>query len=895
MNLTVRPVFHRACAVAATLLAAAATLGVFGAHAHAATTAPSSSRGATQTVTVSAPVSPTDSADDPAVSAFGGCLKAGGAGDLLLLVDSSGSLAQTDGTNGRVTAANYLVDELANYAQVANVKLDAAVATFDTQYRPVLGWTPLGANGAGALHGSINQLASANTGFETDYVSALEGARVTLSQQVRTAGGKRCQAIVWLTDGKYEIDPRVDDAQRQSFGTTKTFAPGVQITDQAAADKAQTLGLSTLCRRGGTADQLRADGVTIFAVGLAAENAPDEFDLMRKVAIGGTGCGALGGHSSGDFRRATDINGLIFAFDRIGAPGTGLDLPLRKVCASTSGCQQVHTFVLDSSIRQVQLLGSAAADGIDVYVQAPGQMAPVKLTPSSTARKVSLGGTPASYTWPTPQTISLTLRRPTKTASWIGSWKVEFVDPSGTKLNTTSQTQLHILSDLIPIWQNRQIQPRAGDATARFTFGLSRSTSAARIPLDPSALASTVSLQAELRLADGTRLRFPALSKADITKPQTLDLSKAAPGTATLHMQLAITTADAPGTPVVRGTRLADSVVDQPLNIAAPANFPAVPDTLDWGAHDTGASFTVTVPVRGAGCVFLGKVGVDTEPAEAHASIASGARAAQTCTDTGRQLRLRVATDRSQAGSLNGKLEIHLLSSDQPRREIIKPVAFTADLQQPANAAVRWAVFAFTLAVGLLVPLLLLYLFNWLTSKIPGTRQIIYGLVAAHVVDGDVRRDGAGLRLALADVSHQLAVPLNGTRQLQVGTLSLRTRVGLNPFQPGIVRVTSADGSPVVTSAERPGMALKGQLPLAVQQSWVAMPGSGAGAVSIVVILGSDATDEVAEHIADSIRELLPALAERAFPADTAQPGAPTDHWGPPSSAASHGSDWTFD
>jgi hypothetical protein len=842
--------------------------------------------------------------DDAAVSAFGGCLQAANEGSVLLLVDSSGSLGGatgTDNSNDRVKAANYLVDELTNYAQSTKIHLDAAVATFDASYRPTLGWTALSAANGPVLHGAIDNLASANTGFETDYVSALEGARAALRQHAGGSESKRCQALVWFTDGKYEIDARVNDSQRSSFGTTKAFAPGVQLDDPAGASKAQALGQTSLCRNGGTADQLRADGIETFAVGLARSGDPANFTLMKSVAIGGTGCGALGDASSGDFRLATDINSLIFAFDRVGAPGTGIAQPDRTVCQQPALCRQVHTFVLDDSIQQVQLLGSAAASGIEVYVQGPGQKAAVRLPrAASYPQRLRLGATPASYSWPAPETVSLTLERPVVPASWVGAWKVTFVDPTGTKLDTVSHTQVHILSDLRPAWLNPGEQLRAGDAKARFALGLTRSTSAS-VPLNPATLKSSVTLSSELRFADGTKLSLPTLTKSQITTPQSVDLSRASPGAATLHLQLQITTADAPnplGKPIP-GTRLADSVVDIPVKIASPANFPLVPDRINIGTHDAGQTFKVAIPLGGQGCTYLSKVSIDTEPAAAATSVKSAANTPASCVKSvanTQQLALTVSTRPSQAGSINGSLVMHLVSSDSPRRELTKTVSLTGDLRVSADAAVQWTVFAVALLVGILVPLLLLYLFSWLGCRIPGTRQIIYGTFPAQVVDRDVRRDGAPLRLGLSDVSQQLSVPLKGTRRLQIEGLSFKTRLGWVPFRPGIVQVRGGGPGVLLTSAERTSMAVNGQLPLNIHQSWIATPVGTGGAVTILVLLSSSASDEAAMRMAESIRRQLPDLIERTSPPGSG--GASTasaDAWGPASATKQASADWKFD
>src|SRR6185437_16563009 len=81
--------------------------------------------------------------DNVAVNRYGGCLASQKAGDLLILVDESGSLQSSDPHAARVEAAKYLVKTLGGYADRTSSKLDVAIAGFSEGYSLRQDWTPL--------------------------------------------------------------------------------------------------------------------------------------------------------------------------------------------------------------------------------------------------------------------------------------------------------------------------------------------------------------------------------------------------------------------------------------------------------------------------------------------------------------------------------------------------------------------------------------------------------------------------------------------------------------------------------------------------------------------------------------------------------------------------------
>ena len=152
---------------------------------------------------------------------FGACLASQKAGDLLLLFDESSSLQDTDPQAARVQAARYLLQTLGKYADRVGANLEVASAGFSDTYAPEHDWTKLTGSTADQVSSELSSIAGKNTGIDTDYWLALDGARQALATRGSGPnGGQRCQAIAWFSDGKIDFTPRA---------TSKPYADGVNL------------------------------------------------------------------------------------------------------------------------------------------------------------------------------------------------------------------------------------------------------------------------------------------------------------------------------------------------------------------------------------------------------------------------------------------------------------------------------------------------------------------------------------------------------------------------------------------------------------------------------------------------------------------------------------------
>jgi len=122
--------------------------------------------------------------------------------NVLLLIDQSQSLQDTDPSNLRVTGAEELIRSLANSAEASGEIVNLAIAGFgegaavETQVT-----LPEQRDLAKA---SVDQFAARNTDQNTDYVLAL---RLALDHFSTMPGVlPACSKVVWFTDGAYSID-----------------------------------------------------------------------------------------------------------------------------------------------------------------------------------------------------------------------------------------------------------------------------------------------------------------------------------------------------------------------------------------------------------------------------------------------------------------------------------------------------------------------------------------------------------------------------------------------------------------------------------------------------------------------------------------------------------------
>lgn len=822
---------------------------------------------------------------DGAVERFGACVAAQKSGRVLLLIDESGSLQETDPNNARVTAAKYLVDQLNRFAADSGAAMDVAVAGFSTDFTKQIEWTRLDGAGQAKLDAGIDGFASRNTGSDTDYWQALNGAQQELAAAGGGEGGPACRALAWLTDGKLDFEPRpgVDE---------KPYAPGQNLETQAGVDATKQAAAESICRPGGLADQLRSSGIVTFGLGLAPDVAKhSDFDLLKSIVTGETtpagACGELTSPTPGAFYLAQNIDDLLFAFDAVSTPGQPPIQTESGVCPGGAICEEAkHRFVLDNSVRSVNVLASADKAGL-TPVLVPPMGPPQPLATSGTAT-ANLGGVKADYKWLSDRSLTIRLEG-ASALEWPGVWALLFQDPSGDP-SARTKSSIHIAGDLFPVWPDSKNAVLHQDSKVPVTFGV---VDGRQAPVDVATLLGRADLSVVLTDAAGTvHPLFEAVPKDQIAAPRELDLHGVVPGNATLRLTLSVTTADAVDAQGARfpGTALAPQSVDLPVAVTPPAGYPTISNTVvDFGRLTQPGEVSANLTVTGPGCVWLPadapldvaaapdgvtdvKVSSTNSAHDGCLSVAEGATS---------RLPLTISVQNIGNGVVNGKVPVSVSPTDQSAPPVQVDVPFTLAMEKPFKP--WWAFIAGILAVllGPGIPLLLLYLMKWLGAKIPG-RSLYTKEIPVHVQGSTVLRDGNPFALRNNDLTQLIPGREGGVRNLQAGSAELRTHVGLSPFGRGYVVATAPGRAGAGQLSAMHGKTPDAKLPLNVHDKWFVLhdPSGSPEAASVVLLVGGDSGPEVRDRMIREINEQLPQVladlrAQAARPAEGGQAAPP--------------------
>lgn len=832
------------------------------------------------------------SGENEAMQQLGSCLASGKQGDLLLVLDTSLSLKESDKDFARIEAATYLVKQLQQYAALSNAKVDVAVAGFADKFEVSQDWTTLTDSAVGPLVSNLETYRE-RFGFETDYWAAVTGARRHLDK--KNADGSHCQAWVWFSDGKYDLDYRSSAEEQEKYGTVKEYGPKLELTSAANAAKVEQAGMNDLCRVGGAADALRGQGILTFAVGLRDSNNSD-FSLMEGVATGGGAgtCGRTTDGPSGQFVFAEDIGGLFFAFDSLSDPNHPPITQSTGLCQGSVCPDGTHRFVLDASISKVHILAGAGVLNYRMDLYGPNHQKVISLDPGDPAKQQDTN--PAfsvSTEWLADDAVQIDIAHK-QDAGWIGQWELTFVDPASTGEggDEAAKSNIHLYGDLEPIWLESKDASFTTGESASLTFGLVRTGEAT--PLSAARLTSVVSLDAVIKYADGSRVEVvKGLTKDQFTEPQSLNLKGVTPGPAVVQATLNLTTADikSAGGATIPGTALEPRSIDFPVSVMAPPNFPSVPESVSFGVTEETSPLTGSLPVKGEGCVWLEKDESLTLPeGVSSVQVTSSASSKEKCVSD--KLPLTVTPSELGAGLASGDLTVMLASGDASVEPVRVAVHYDLEMQNPRNEKVFWPVLIGVTLLGILIPLGMLYLVKWRTAKIPGN-SILIGRASGQV---DEQSSFLGsVSLAMSELSgttlaggDRRSIQLNGVSQI-------RTRMGLGPTEPGYAAVI---GQQSVSSAN-PASTRKGfaRLPLAVQDRWIALLDSTnphAGPVEVIFLV-APTSQKLQELLADArarvpdvVTQLRSRLGEAAGPVP---PSAPQqDDWGNPIAPGSPGS-----
>lgn len=821
----------------------------------------------------------------PAFARLASCISGRQSVAIVLLMDESGSLKETDPDNSRVSAAIAALNGLQGLVERSNskVRVDLQVAGFGPDFEASAPWVQLDSSSAPQIRSRIEGFASRNKAIDTDYANALQGAQASLQARGAAMSGSQdeppCTAVMWFTDGKFDVEDRLTARAREAgkdrhgISQFKEYAPDTDLFLPGGGAKAIEWGRKVLCDPGGIADQYRTNQTFLFAVALNSALRPEDQAYLQSVVSGG-GCGNLDGTNTGGLL-AGDLGQLVGLFDQVvtslGNPSAAEDVTLNACPKEMESCPQgTKTFDVDGALRRFHVLAQVDGPGIAVRLVAPGA-APVDIPVSGSAQRsgtATVGDSPVSWSWLSTSALAIDAESSPSAVNWAGTWTITFIDTTGVNPGVPIRAKIYLFGDIVPRTPD-DLTFRAGETT-EFTVELAR---AEGTPIPPTSFSGDVTVNATVTdPATNESVDLGSLERGadgiwvgSYRAPEQISSSSV-----NLGLTAAVTTRS--------GIALAPAIATVPVTVLPPVGFPTMLTRhLAVGPVTGTEPATATIKVLGSErsdtCVWLDDVrfasglthtkDLDFEVVGAGADEANCLKVKR---DSDAELELKVVPTASMRARASGELVLSTKSMNANRSRPAT-VRFDVQLVKPASAGVAWAIFLGLVAFGIGVPLLAFYLANFVVARFAPLGLVEGCSVRLEVSSHDVRRiDGAPGPIVRSEDFRAVGGSTARVREFVFADVEFRARVSRNPFRPpyGVGRSQS---HLTVGSARRSGAVDGGRVALWITKEWVFVlddandpddPVEGR-LVAFVVAMDRYSTIESVER---SLRDRLPALAE---------------------------------
>jgi hypothetical protein len=639
------------------------------------------------------PASAQTTASSPAATTLARCVQAGGDLSVLVLMDESGSLRTTDPDDRRVEGLQAALTGLERLADpvtggTGKPAVSVLFAGFSGSVHPVPNpdapdpWRQVEPGDIGPLLEEAERYLTRDFSSNTDYGIALRTARELLARRsaavTKDGGAAPCKALVWFTDGKYQIKDRQAEVEA---------------------------GKRELCRPGGLMDGLVRDGVVTFTVALAppglGDLTPEDGRFLDALTTGGAdggACGTILSPQTGEYIPVTESDTLLFVFAGLFDGSAGDSQPGSRTFRTVPG------------LRRFVVLAATAADGSGVEVTGPdGQTLQLRPGDPDTA---TVGGARLRHRGISKRSLEIVGDLPRDTDDWVGEWSLRFSPEQ------SGRSQVRLFADASPTLVGRPTLVR--DRATAFEVAL---LDAEENPATAKELVGSAKVTARVFDPETSRLRPVELRQTtrgrfagSITIP---DAQQAA----YVVLDLEATFSAPPG---VQPEKRSFNV---PTALAAEAGYPTVsPRRLDLaaviGTRAARAELVVTGNRLGGGCVWIEAPRLQLPGAGNRLSmkVTGDATSAPDClrlkAGERREITVDLSPEKEATGSATGFLRVHLVSDIARRdRAVALPARF--EMLKEGRTEVKLLVLIALLVLGLAIPLVLLHLLNRRDARIP--------------------------------------------------------------------------------------------------------------------------------------------------------------------------------
>jgi hypothetical protein len=749
------------------------------------------------------------------------CVGAEGRLLVVLLVDESASLRETDPDDQRVAAARAALRSIdllrGTDASGEDVAIDVLVSTFSFSFSAVGEWTRLSGDTRSAIDERIAGLADRDESMDTDFHNALDGARRALADRATEtdaeADGNACKAILLFTDGAFTLGPRTTAEQRERFGTTKSYAPGVVLDSEEAVREATGLGVTALCRAGGIADQVRTDGITVVSVPLGEGSG-----LLEALTTGSSDerdCGdpATAAARPGAYLPAPDTDELLRVFDlvasRIGGGQPAGDPSTVLPCDDDPCDEGAVDFAVSPELRRVHIFATVPGDGSRIVLEPP-EGEPAELAPGDDLDE-EVGGVPVTARWIADRALTIDLEVPDD-GTGAGDWRVVLVGREG---EATGVVQIVTFSDLIARFNQfgSSFEIGAEGAIAAYITASDEEEPTDEALTDVTITATVTDpitgRATSVSLAEGDGGWFAPYTMAE-------DMTSAA---LLISLRLEATTDE--------GATLTSIAPEVEVIVRRPAGYPQIGTTgvelssVEGEGVANGTVLLVAGEEEG-GCAWLEDLTVTGAPEAAEPltlTVDGVGRDEDGCTtvDEPIQVGIEIEPGARASGTVVGHVRLQLARAggEDP---IPTDIPITFEMARGVDQAKRLALAAGLMLGGLLLPLLLLVVINRLTTRFQDLGHVRGARIPVVVTrTGQIlRSDGGRTALRLGPDDFTPLEGLGGKGRFTWGGLVFRARTPLNPFAEPYATVAAADGTADVSREGR-----RTDLALGLAGSWL--------------------------------------------------------------------------
>ncbi len=686
------------------------------------------------------------------------CLASQSTLNVYYLVDSSLSLSKADGgasgsgSDPDVVRASILGNSLAQLRTLGDVTVNWAAGFFSSDYSAAVGWQTLDDSGAEQLAQTIRQK---KPGGYTNWPAALRGAQQQLAAQQSAAPG--CQMLVWLTDG--QLDIKAPDGQQQEDFDALNALCGAELDDRGAA--AANYGIFNSFRQAGV--------VVIGALLAVDEVAQGASADMQAIVEGGTQCGVQPMPDSfvhGAFVEASDASTLALVFLQLSAQVSG---------GYPQPFEADGGFWIDEGVSRFRIVLAGdwtltAPDGSQLSQDQPGD---AQVTESDGATTIQI----------------------TVDDDLDGHWK----------LSAGDARSLFLFSDLRIVFDDVSSIERSADGTLEATL----KASVLDADGDPADLEDfgTARFSASYLDAQGSRvdLSEPVLDddgRLTIVLPSDLALAS-----------IDVTAALDPLVTAEHALQLAPVRTETTVAVTLPEAYPHVdldpPTTLsDLEGADGEATGTITIqgPAEGeagTACFPAGDPVIMSDAGDRADTWewSFGGLDAQGCISVpaGGQAQVSVTVRNPVAADSQVQAAVQIAFAAAGEAPITQDVPVQFRSTHPINGAAVLGITLLLLALGLLIPLIVLWILNAVTTKIDvpkSTQRAAFPISIGPATTITAPTQASALSDAFAYLS-----PSNGKRTITDPALgALRARVPWWPLTAPWYEIAAPVGTALVAA-----------------------------------------------------------------------------------------------